>query len=398
MILLRTVKWISCICLMIMLLGSLLSCAADTSSSTISGSSPAASGEGIQETAADFNYRIHRYDEQIAWAVGANPKKPNQLQLLMTHDGGTGWRDITPSGDFPISSDNIASVDTMFSYMKPNRFWIIQLQAQSIAVFTTSDGGMNWSVGKAIPINGVITGFSFADEHEGWIYVNSKTGLGYSIDEIYHSSNSGLDWERISSVESGSIPAEGEKAAPSFINEQIGFIGVSMAATQPTLYRTDNGGRTWEVQKLQLSKPPEESTHLTVLSPSFLSDSQGVLPVYYDVPGEGKVRIMFYQTSDRGRTWTEGPHIEVSPDVFQFQFDFVSLSDGWLSTDQRTLYKSDLSWTNIFTAASEKIEQFDFINSTSGWAVFNKDHEHKLMETKDGGETWSKLPAHLPVK
>ncbi|MCD1259420.1 hypothetical protein B5M42_011300 [Paenibacillus athensensis] len=387
----KTVRWMFRVCTVALLWGSLLGCTANTPSSTVPDSSPTASKEEAPKATRDFNYRIHRYDAQTAWAVGSNPANTNQLQLLMTHDGGEHWQDVTPNSDFPVSSDKITSLDTLFAYVNPDRFWIIQMQDQGIAVYTTADGGVSWNAGKTLSVDGVVTGFSFADEQQGWVYVNKKTGLGYAIDEIYRTENAGSSWEMISSVEGGGIPMDGEKAAPSFANGQVGFMGVSMAASEPTLYRTDNGGKTWKAQKLMLSKPIEGSPHLTVLSPSFLNEQQGILPVYYDMPGTNQVKIIFFQTTDRGQSWTEGPDIEASPDAFQLQYDFVSLSEGWLCTDRTTLYKSMPSWTPIFTAASEKIDQFDFINSTSGWAVFMKDNKHLLMETKDGGQSWSAL-------
>jgi len=95
-------------------------------------------------------------------------------------------------------------------------------------------------------------------------------------------------------------------------------------------------------------------------------------------------------TRDAGKTWTEVPIKEPPLSVF-----FLNESSGWIVTPNG-LWRTDesgLSWRKV--KALKGVERVHFVTEDHGFAVGSP---KLMMETKDGGKTWTDIAAAKAVK
>ena len=153
------------------------------------------------------------------------------------------------------------------------------------------------------------------------------------------------------------------------------------------LYRTTDGGKTWMLQDLKIPAAYSSSSVLT-LAPKFFTNQEGMLPVSLEMQVQS---IDFYVTHDGGQTWQSTAVVQN-----QEAYDIVSMQDirVWSKNTLKVTHDGAQNWTSItpVIALQGKIQQLDFINQKTGWAISMdiKENMH-LYQTQDSGKTWNQL-------
>jgi hypothetical protein len=157
------------------------------------------------------------------------------------------------------------------------------------------------------------------------------------------------------------------------------------------LYRTLDGGRTWQQQEIAL---PDGDQVIFGL-PWFDSDQTGWLPVLF--VGEVGEKLVMFSSRDAGETWSLDRSSALKPDTYRDAF--LGANAGILGAEMR----SDLSRLGLPDGAY----WVDFAGEQYGWTAVrsgdcqrqispetNTSSKHcelrqMLLSTNDGGLTWN---------
>jgi photosystem II stability/assembly factor-like uncharacterized protein len=288
----------------------------------------------------------------------------------------------TPSS---VSARSIAAT----YFLAPETGWLVTVPQQSNAnslrasVYATRDGGRTWS-SKALTIK--ITGagiggmyLTFADEVHGWLVVDQGSHGGFNYADLYRTMDGGSTWEVLP------VP---QSAPVRFINPLDGFsAGGYQGAGKDTLVSHD-GGTTWR----SLAGLPLPAgcncagvwTDLPVITKSGLA----VLPsLFVNIQSE-TVAAGFYISSDGGRSWMFAGSHPNSDSLVTNLFPFGVLDeDNWLITVARPspddgrlpvremwlTHDRGKTWTVSSTVLPTAVPtEMSFVNSMEGWAVMSE--------------------------
>lgn len=139
---------------------------------------------------------------------------------------------------------------------------------------------------------------SFLDKSNGWKMKVLGQGMFKAETTLYKTKDGGLTWERISDSLSGDLPSESISGIL-FTSSDKGWITVnSPREGEIGLHRTDNGGKNWK--KLNLTG--EANSTYTVELPVFFSTTHyGLLRVKNNNTSDETT--LFYVTEDHGDSW-----------------------------------------------------------------------------------------------
>jgi len=229
-------------------------------------------------------------DSRNGWARGnLQGGNPSSDYILRTTDGGSTWQDVTPAGFIRVEGTYFNDFYGGMDALNEKTAWAISttdfLQGKyglSGTVWRTDDGGRSWKPGNPIvlapPSDIFATGdgyrtLQFVDASHGWLVVFVKCGMGISCEEIYQTSDGGMNWRDLSLCWSDNC------ASPIFIDTTTGWMkysipwmpdspvsNVGALETSPfwKIQKTNNGGTTWNYVSLP---PPANLVEL-------LKDSQ----------------------------------------------------------------------------------------------------------------------------
>lgn len=326
---------------------------------------------------------IHMIDATTGWAL-------TEHAVLYTSDGAVHWKDVTPS-DATLTRDSIADFRTAsiasIATSRPD--------GASTQVLHTADGGQTWQQATIqMPFPRQI---SFVDAHHGWLLAAVRP-LGGAAEpvSIFRTADGGKTWTNVATAlfadtdPPGRLPYGGQKSGMSFLNGSTGWVtGTVTLAKLAWLYVTHDGGSTWRQQSLPM--PPEvSSARLSILSPTFFSATDGILPVFFsDVATESAIATDVYTTHDGGRTWESTAPIFAALPLLSF----ADMQQGWAS-DGTLLYSTSdegTHWLKLTPNSSFKsIIQLDFVTDRVGWAISaTASTSTTLLKTLDGGRTWT---------
>jgi len=183
----------------------------------------------IQFDTPGFHIRdIHFINSQIGWAVGNNVSNFYGVGfVLRTKNSGQTWERVEA-----FTSWDLGAV----FFIDENNGWVC---GNSGTMFATNDGGQTWNK-QNIPIPGFLRTIQFVDRIHGWCadsdYLN-----------FYRTDNGGLFWEKIP-WENFNNSLWGVSSF-FFLNKDIGWAG---GFFNGGIAKTEDGGRTWELQSRPL--------------------------------------------------------------------------------------------------------------------------------------------------
>lgn len=324
---------------------------------------------------------LHMLDDTTGWALDTHA-------VLRTTNGGQQWSDVTPPNALlqPSSSTEFRTA---------TQAWIATPRTNAtIEVFFTSDGGQHWHssmIPAAMPRQ-----ISFVDALHGWLLAGwHQPGGAAEPVSVFRTIDGGQSWKSVSTAlfsdttPPGHLPYGGQKTGISFLNTSTGWVtGTASLAAQSWLYITHDGGSTWQQQSLPIPAGMS-SARLSLLSPTFFSSTDGILPVQFlDSETEKPLATVMYHTSNGGTTWQATMALSGS---WQ-QVDFVDSQHGWM-TDGTALAMTDdggSQWRTFSPGTPfQRVSLLDFVNSSHGWAISpSTDGHSSLLETVDSGHTW----------
>lgn len=309
-------------------------------------------------------------------------------RILRTTDGGNHWQEVTP----PYPAGTSTEISPAFASLNSSVAWIAVSGKQQPngtlpnVVFRTSNGGHIWQEATLPSSSLGVSQVQFVNAQDGWVLAEGGGGAaGSQAADLFRSTDGGRTWSIVAHAP-GALPFAGIKNGMGWASATTGWITGSSAANAVYLYRTQDGGVSWQPQSL-----PVITLAPVTAPPVFFSATEGLLPVTISTAqGPG---FAVYATHDGGATWS-GP----TPPFFTrspgWTWNFLTMQQGWLvGFGDATLYKtSDAGqhWTVIPTSANfQFISKLDFISTQEGWAINTTNAAvPMLLKTTNGGLTW----------
>ena len=166
---------------------------------------------------------------------------------------------------------------------------------------------------------------------EGWKAERNGEGMYKESITLYKTEDGGTSWDKLTSTEdeNATIPFE-SKTGIIFTDSNNGWITTQIPKEGYIgLFRTADGGVTWEQQELAI---PEEysASMFTTYPPVFFTAQDGLLLSY---AFDDEPRQLVYVTHDGGDTWSQVDGKEDS--IFQWSYtekEEVGLASGWTIT------------------------------------------------------------------
>jgi len=334
-------------------------------------------------------FSLHMLDATTGWAL-------SDQAVLRTTDGGIHWKNVTPSKTTP-TQNSVADFQTA------SMAWIAIPKANTTTtqVLHTADGGQSWqqtTIPAALPRQ-----ITFVDSQHGWILAGLRPpgGAAESV-SVFRTTDGGKTWMNVATAlfadatPPGHLPYGGQKLGIRFLNDATGWVSGTVSLPDLAwLYITHDGGSTWHQQLLPLP-PGVPSTRLSILSPTFFSTTDGILPVIFSNIGtDSGIATDIYVTHDGGRTWQSTALLSAALRIL----NFVDMQHGW-ATDGMTLYSTrdgGDSWIKLSPSENFKnIVQLDFVSGEMGWAIRSTaPNSSSLLKTDDGGHTWTAVSSTI---
>ncbi len=334
---------------------------------------------------------LHMINLTTGWALGEHA-------ILRTSDGGLQWKDVTPA-------HTVLTRESMAAFLTASLAWVATPQANGTTtqVLRTTDGGQTWQ--QSTVQTTFLKQITFIDSQHGWILSGwGATGGPAEAVSVFRTSDGGKTWRNVSSAlpastdipPPGHLPFGGQKSGIHFLNVSTGWItGTVVVSDLAWLYVSHDGGSTWYQQSLALT-PGVPSAQLSLISPTFFSATDGILPVMFSdhISGRG-IATDIYVTHDGGTTWKSTVPL---PAAFG-TIDFVDMQHGWV-TDGMVLYNTSdggQHWAKLSSGADFKqITYLSFVSSTIGWAIGSQSNTSSfLLKTTNGGKTWTPIPISI---
>lgn len=328
---------------------------------------------------------LHMIDASTGWALSKHT-------VLRTTDGGVHWQNVTPPGA-TLTQSSIADFRTasIASIATP------QGNAASTQVLHTADGGQTWQQAAIqMPFPRQI---SFIDPQHGWVLaaVRPPGGAAEPVG-VFRTTDGGKTWVNVATAlfadttPPGRLPYGGQKTEMRFLDASTGWVtGTVSLSNLAWLYVTHDGGSTWQQQSL-LMPQGVPSARLSILSPTFFSAADGILPVIFsNVTTDSDIATAIYATHDGGKTWQSTTPIPAALRILGF-----ADMQHWWATDGTMLYSTGDGgnhWIKISPGANFKnIAQLDFVSDKVGWAISSTPLGSSfLLKTVDGGRTWTTI-------
>ncbi len=340
---------------------------------------------------SDSLIALHMIDLTTGWAL-------SEHAVLRTTNGGLQWENVTPP-------DALLTRESIAAFLTASLAWAATPQANGTTtqVLRTSDGGQTWQQSTVQAT--FLRQITFIDSQHGWILSGwGAPGGAAEAVSVFRTRDGGKTWRNVASAlpastdipPPGHLPFGGQKSGIHFLNVSTGWItGTVVVNDLAWLYVSHDGGSTWYQQSLS---PPTgvPSAQLSLISPTFFSASDGILPVIFSdgVTGRGFATDV-YVTYDEGTTWKGTTPISLAA----VAIDFVDRQHGW-ATDGTILYSTSdggHQWTKLSPGANFKqITYLSFASSTTGWAIGKQSNTSAfLLKTTDGGKTWTPIPISI---
>jgi photosystem II stability/assembly factor-like uncharacterized protein len=168
------------------------------------------------------------------WVVGSVPVD-NYIYLYATQDGGTSWTEVNPPlpDGYPQAQ---TSADSPQFFSATDGILLVHFVSPSnpgsmSLAYRTTDGGHTWTPGQVIPMGRPASFYSFQE------------GIAWGGGQFYATRDAGQTWGAITPNQDFSDVI----ASFQFVNALTGWTLTNASGSDPTLYKTTDGGATWTV-------------------------------------------------------------------------------------------------------------------------------------------------------
>lgn len=350
-------------------------------------------------------YQIQMMDTVNGW--GWASKADATFQLLRTQDGGTTWFDVSPQA-------SALNPYTSF-FLDAQTAWIALYDpvANTNTLLRTTDSGKTW---VSMPQKDVQNAsYQFTTPNDG-VAETAGLGAGNLYLNLYQTSDGGTTWSSIlvmaptpePSLPPGTVhlcnicgdslyydPARIVVTYGDLANDPAGVVNLSIS--------TDLG-QHWNDLKLPLPDQKYADGMQAPLSPVFFG-ADGLLPVSimkYGADNSIAYKVLtMYVTHDGGQSWNLAPAILENDKLMFDSVQILSMQDAFVRCGRNLCATHDgaQTWLTLpdslnfdsTVGAPDYVSQFQFINSSSGWAVSGENTATILWKTTNGGATWMQL-------
>jgi photosystem II stability/assembly factor-like uncharacterized protein len=243
----------------------------------------------------------------------------------------------------------------------------------TFGMFRTTNGGFNWTL-----VNNNIYYYQMQKVDSSTLYLVGVRNGSYRLQKTF---NKGISWDSIN------LPYT--YRGISFINRDTGWISGANALSYSAVWRTTNGGFTFE----QLT----DTTGWGDLFFLKYKVNGEYIGWHYSSSGDDK----FWKTTNSGNNWFQ---ITRPPALFLGYFSFIDENTGWITYGGGAidgLYKTTnggYNWSiqnlplgsNIITSISKfKIINYDTLYGTGGYRWLGGGRSNGLIwKTTNGGLNW----------
>jgi photosystem II stability/assembly factor-like uncharacterized protein len=324
--------------------------------------------------------------DNTGWALTAG-------HLYWTTNDGRDWKDISP----PMAGWEL--MDDVF-FLDTANGWALLRKGRSgfccqFGLASTNNGGISWTVAPVeVPIwwnpeNEVFGGggsIDFLDGLHGWMDLSFQSSPAFNSGALFSTADGGRTWQRV-------------KSAPMIAGE-IRFFSLEDGwmlggPGLHELYATHDGGGTWE--KISLPTPPglARPTVTNYFLPAFQGAGQGYLPVGFFYPAAASATLALFRTQDGGRTWERAGVAPYPGPVSPGAVIPVTVGGSALLTAVTSHGAMALARITpdgrVETAPASPFRtlpwQLSFSDAQHGWAYAGGG----VLSTSDGGETWTDI-------
>ena len=316
-------------------------------------------------------------DENLGWAVG------NYGAFIKSTDGGTSWERL----NLGLNTHCISVV-----FINAAKGFIGDRNGNLLQTF---DGGRNWTI-QHLDDYAYVHVF-FRDEYNGWILSDADPT---DIRKVYRTTNGGESWE------ANFITSLGRFYDIYFINVNKGFVVGNNGEVQ----MTNDGGVTWDIintptidRLYKITFNSNSQGHIVGNDGTYLNSSDGGhnwslnslgSHTLWDISFSnesndgiivGNYGTIFY-TTNAGLSWINKSISTV--DAFH-SANSIGESSNLIFGEHGIMYittNQGSSWNNMTNGERISINDLQFINNYTGFAVGN----NGLLETYDAGENWTK--------
>lgn len=201
----------------------------------------------------------------------------------------------------------------------------------------TNDGGGVWKqinikYGDYAEICDAGSSFiSFTDNKEGYLLYCSTPGMGQMTKLLFHIDGIGKTF-----TFEGDLTDEilGYPQGISFVNKEIGYIAVDYHGNSEYMYKTEDGGKTWE--SVEIYTKSDNVNYIESYTPVFATkDRQKGMLVLKEVAIED-ITYKVFMTNDQGNKWIESGKI---PSDSLLQYSVVSDRQIYIIDTMGRLYE-----------------------------------------------------------
>jgi len=263
------------------------------------------------------------------------------------------------------------------------------------ALFRSTDRGDTWEQRPLPPYSGggAPAEVAFTDAQNGWYSTGGvpETQCNGAGEQVWRTTDGGASWQLVAAV---SAPGSGSagigyaqcKQGLSFLDPAHGFVDAWDDNHQPTIYRTSDGGQTW--QGTTLPDPPGFTTQTGgfVLRAGLVRGFASSLFVPAYSSAGGSLRLYVYSSADGGATWTyvATPPNPGDPIAFVSATRWLQLEPGQ-SLETTDAGKTWHTYLSDYSQAAPIAPEVVFGDQLVGYATVRGE----IQRTTDGGLHWS---------
>lgn len=298
--------------------------------------------------------------------------------------------------------------DKAYKFFDKNIAFIAYRKENNINIYKTIDGGKSWNKSTLVLKNfekekdyRVYT--KVIDKDNVFVMVANAKGKGSIENSLYKTIDGGKSW---SNIYNDSIPREMESSfllssekktvtGVEFKDKSLGWYTMKTSNAYPVIYKTKDGGISWNLEKLQIPKEYEKikGALWNTYPPVFTKSGKKMyLPVELN-NGKSSI-IIFYKSTNEGESWIPTIPIEMKPFIeIDYGIDYGIDGDGilWLKdSSENKIYRlqnDDKDLQEIKSDIELKNKKIQFVNKNNGFMLI----DNKIYTTKDKGITWKIL-------
>jgi photosystem II stability/assembly factor-like uncharacterized protein len=332
------------------------------------------------------------------WAVAGQ-------RLLVTADGGSTWRDVTPPGGFATTDTNfllgVDFVDAQHGWVAINETFTKMSDASygRVDIWRTSDGGHTWTkaqLPKAVfhPFGEIMpqVQLDFLDPSHGFAFLSGNSAKGANDSDLFWTADGGRTWSADRPTGDGGMGIEG---TISFATATDGVIVNALHGAGIVV--THDGGRTWA--DATLAQPSGSAgAQLFFGQPVYFDGRSGMVSIDFQIDTSSVTRV--YRTLDAGSSWTIAATLPTG--VSAISFPDPQRWIGFNGSEVVRTVDGGQTWVRTPAVGPPGVpESFLMTDAQHGSALLgmnvcltfksNCSSRTGLYATVDGGSTWTQL-------